>query len=175
MFIGYSLDDNLVFWLILITLSFELSTTAAWGGIRTMWWGSSIAFNGKYTLAGRFKFNTDNSASSREVLASLVGWAPNFLPIDIRARTNSSSDDNLGAWQKINLKFTLSGKTKSLNSIANNEVMRRPPRKSGSTPKPTETRVVLYRSIVSIVFWVNPLLLRGLHIVGTIRLSCQQL
>ena len=81
----------------LFTLSLELRTAAAWGGMRTTWCG--VSCRGSHTLAGRFRFNVPNSPSSLVVFASLVSKALNSFPMQIRLFINSNSAASRGAWK----------------------------------------------------------------------------
>lgn len=81
-----------------LTLSLEFSTAATCGGILTIKWGFWLQ-RGNHTLAGRFRFNVVNSATSLVVFASFVGMELSNLPISISACINSSSGLSLGAWK----------------------------------------------------------------------------
>ena len=67
------------------SLSLELRTLAAWGGIRTTRCGNSSECRGNQTLAGRFRFNMESSANNLWVLLSRSGSCPSRFPIETRA------------------------------------------------------------------------------------------
>lgn len=82
----------------MVTLSFELSTTACVWGTRTTWWSNAAV--GSHTRAGSLWLSSESSEMSLCVFCSLVGRVASLFPMPIRDLMNSRWGVRRTGWQE---------------------------------------------------------------------------